>query len=245
MAQLRTLEPTDLLHGAARFGALIKADYDAADVSKGVNAALAGQVHDHTYWLLQAGMRGGQALDNGADVGGYGPKRSLPNPEDYRQSNLLLKLQQRWGGEHKLGLTGEFFRRRDDIDNKDQQGPGSAYAYGENSTTQKTKRERVSLDYAYIDGGNGQVGLNSARAMLYWQRVRLTDAMESWRTRDARAAIIPNDPFRYGFPTGLYDRHNAIEETLVGLNAEGTKRINGPVVQLTRSSPRTLWAPPM
>jgi hemoglobin/transferrin/lactoferrin receptor protein len=68
--------------------------------------------------------------------------------------------------------------------------------------------------------------------MLYWQRVRLTDAMEGWRRRDPRAAIIPNDPFGYGFPTGPYDRDNAIEETLVGLNAEVNQRIAGTVVQL-------------
>ena len=155
--------------------------------------------------MLQAGARYGHAFSNRADVSGYGPLRSQPNPEDYRQTNVLLKLQQRWEGDHKLGLTAESFQRHGKIDNKGQQGPGSVYAYDNNSTTQAAKRERLSLDYAYLSASPAQTGVSSARAMLYWQRVRLADAMDGWRMPDARALNIEHDPFRYGFHLSIGD----------------------------------------
>src|SRR5690606_2090968 len=52
------------------------------------------------------------------------------------------------------------------------------------------------------------------------------------RTKDARAAIIPGDPFRYGFPYGAYGRDNSIQETLFGVSGEATRRIDGAVSQV-------------
>ena len=52
--QLRTLSPDDLLGNDDNFAGLVKSDYDSADRSWGLNAALAGRIND-TAWLLQAG----------------------------------------------------------------------------------------------------------------------------------------------------------------------------------------------
>ena len=224
IADLYTLDPSDLLTDGKTFGALAKTDYDSADASWGANAALAGQIHSNTFWLVQAGVRNGHDLDNRGDVGGYGPKRSQPSPEDYDQQSFLLKLQQRADGGHRFGLTGEYFKRRADIDNMYEQGAGTSYLYGENSTKKETERERVSFDYSYKAPSEGGL-IDTATAVVYWTRLRLDNALDGVRSVDSRAAIIPGDPFRYGFPSGPYGRSNSIQQTLFGVNGELTKRL--------------------
>ncbi|ETH08121.1 TonB-dependent receptor plug domain protein [Bordetella pertussis 2371640] len=201
LADLRTLEPADLLRDGRRFGALAKSDYDSADASWGLNAALAGQVHDDTSWLLQAGTRNGHDLDNRADTGGYGSKRSQPSPEDYAQNNFLLKLQQRIDGGHRLGLTGEYFKRRADLDQMYQQGAGTSYQYGANRTHEETTRKRVSLDYQY-NAPQAGAAIDSARAMVYWQRLRLDssqDAPPPGSCRRRYSATVMNIVYRMPF----------------------------------------------
>lgn len=226
IADLYTLDPSDLLTDGKTFGALAKTDYDSADASWGANAALAGQIHSNTFWLVQAGVRNGHDLDNRGDVGGYGPKRSQPSPEDYDQQSFLLKLQQRADGGHRFGLTGEYFKRRADIDNMYEQGAGTSYLYGENSTKKETERERVSFDYSYKAPSEGGL-IDTATAVVYWTRLRLDNALDGVRSVDSRAGIIPGDPFRYGFPSGPYGRSNSIQQTLFGVNGELTKRLGG------------------
>lgn len=230
LADLRTLEPADLLRDGRRFGALAKSDYDSADASWGLNAALAGQVHDDTSWLLQAGTRNGHDLDNRADTGGYGSKRSQPSPEDYAQNNFLLKLQQRIDGGHRLGLTGEYFKRRADLDQMYQQGAGTSYQYGANRTHEETTRKRVSLDYQY-NAPQAGAAIDSARAMVYWQRLRLDSSQDAHRTRDGRAYARPGDPYFYGYPSGPYGRSNSIQESILGVNGELSSRFEGMVSQ--------------
>src|SRR5690606_30880948 len=123
-ADLRTLQPGDLLSDGRAFGALAKTEYDLADTSRSGNVALAGRVRENTSWLLQAGLRKGHELDNRAGQGGYGGERSEPDPEHYTRRNFLAKVQQRIGGGHRIGLTGEYFKREADSDAKWQQGPG-------------------------------------------------------------------------------------------------------------------------
>ncbi|CUR79778.1 TonB-dependent hemoglobin/transferrin/lactoferrin family receptor [Achromobacter xylosoxidans] len=225
LADLYTLSPADLLTDGKTFGALAKTDYDTADSSWGANAALAGQIHDNTFWLVQAGVRNGHALDNRGDVGGYGPRRSEPTPEDYDQRSFLLKLQQRVDGGHRFGLTGEYFKRNATQDSMFEQGPGTSYQIGENTTKKEAERERVSFDYAYKAPGEGG-WIDSATAVVYWQRMQLDSALDGQRSRDARGNI-PGDPFRYGFPSGAYGRNNSIRQTMFGANAELTKRLAG------------------
>lgn len=224
MADLHTLDPSDLLTDGKTFGALAKTDYDTADSSWGTNAALAGQIHSNTFWLVQAGLRNGHALDNRGDIGGYGPRRTEPTPEDYDQRSFLLKLQQRVEGGHRFGLTGEYFKRNATQDSMFEQGPGTSYLIGENTTKKETERQRVSFDYSYKAPTTGGL-IDSATAVVYWQRLQLDSALDGERSRDARANIIPGDPFRYGFPSGAYGRNNSIRQTMFGANAELTKRL--------------------
>ncbi|WP_171963235.1 TonB-dependent receptor [Bordetella trematum] len=230
VAELRTLEPDDLLTEGRRFGGLAKLDYDSADTSRSANAALAGRVHDDTSWLLQAGARRGHALDNRGDVGGYGAARSEPTPERYRQEQFLAKVQQRIDGGHRIGLTGEYFKRTADLDSMFEQGAGTSYLYGENSTRKTAKRERLSLDYQYAAPQAGGL-IDNAKAVIYWQRLTLGQALNGERGVDARANAIPGDPFRYGYPNGAFGRDNTIRETRFGASGEVTRQFDGAVTQ--------------
>ncbi|MCD0505710.1 TonB-dependent receptor, partial [Bordetella petrii] len=230
-AELHTLNPDDLLEDGRNFGALVKGDYDSADTSRAAHAALAGRLQANTTWLLQAGVRKGHELDNRAGQGGYGAERSRPDPEHYTQRNVLLKLQQRLDGGHRVGLTGELFRHESDSDSKYLQGPGTSYLLGENSASENIERKRVSLDYEYQAPSPGGL-VDSAKAVVYWQRLRLDKGLDAMRSVDARARIIPGDPFRYGFPSGAYGRDNSIQESLFGVNAEASRRFDGSVSQL-------------
>ena len=229
-AELHTLGPDDLLKDGQHFGALVKGDYDSSDTSRAANAALAGQLAENTSWLLQAGIRKGHELDNRADTGGYGDARDKPSPENYTQRSLMLKLQQRIDGGHRFGLTGELFHYDSEADSKSQQGPDTSYVIGGNTASETVKRKRISLDYEYqapITGGL----IDSAKAMLYWQRLQLDQGLDGIRSRDGRANIIPGDPFGYGYPSGPYGRDNSIQETLFGVSGEVSRHFDGAISQ--------------
>ena len=229
-ANLLTLQPEDILQPGRRFGALTKLDYDSADRSRAANAALAGRVNDDTTWLLQAGGRKGHQLENYGSVGGYGARRSESDAAHYTQQNLLFKLNQRLGAGHRVGLTGEYFDRDTEIDNAFQQGPGTSYLIGENTGHEKIRRERVSLDYAYVAPQSGGL-FDTVSAIAYWQRLKLNNGLTGVRSTDARAAIIPRDPFSYGFPSGDYGRSNMIQESVFGVNTEATRRFSSALPQ--------------
>ena len=149
-ADLYTLDPSDLLTDGKTFGALAQGPTTIPPMPAGApTPRWRVRSTATTFWLVQAGVRNGHDIDNRGDVGGYGPKRSQPSPEDYDQQSFLMKLQQRVEGGHRFGLTGEYFKRRADIDNMYDQGAGTSYLYGENRTKKETERERVSFDYSY------------------------------------------------------------------------------------------------
>jgi len=229
-AELHTLSPDDLLKDGRRFGAIVKGAYESEDNSRTANAALAGRIADNTSWLLQAGLRKGHELDNRGERGGYGSARTKADPEHYTEHNVMLKLQQRLEGGHRIGLTGESFHFDSDTDSKYQQGPGTSYVLGENTANESVKRNRVSLDYDYIAPTAGGL-VDSAKAVVYWQRLQLDQGLDGVRTRDARANIIPGDPFKYGFPFGDYGRSNSIQESQFGFSGEATRRFDGTIAQ--------------
>ena len=225
--QLFTLNPDDLLQDGKEFGSLIKSDYDSVDDSWGLNAAVAGRVQD-TAWLLQAGQRRGHELESSGDDNLYGTARTAANPADTQQQSLLVKLQQRFDGGHKLGFTGEVFERENDIDSRTNQG--STYLEGENSTVEHNKRQRLSADYEYLaEDSNGL--LDSAHAIVYWQKLRRHDDQSGIRTlSDSRAGIpdflffgLPGNPYKY--PSGAFGRDNQIEKELYGVSGDIGKTI--------------------
>lgn len=217
--QLFTLNPEDLLSEGKDFGSLVKSDYDSADHSWGLNGALAGRYQD-TAWLLQAGQRQGHELESSGDANSYGSSRTEANPADTEQQSLLVKLQQRFDGGHKVGFTAELFERQNDIDSRTSQG--STYLIGEKSTEEHNKRQRLSVDYAF-QAEDDQGLIDSASAIVYWQKLRRHDDQNGVRAVDSRAAVpdflffgLPGNPYKY--PSGNFGRDNQIEKELYGVS---------------------------
>lgn len=225
--QLFTLNPEDLLSDGKDFGSLVKSDYDSADHSWGLNGALAGRYQD-TAWLLQAGQRQGHELESGGDANSYGTSRSEANPADTEQQSLLVKLQQRFDGGHKVGFTAELFERQNDIDSRTSQG--STYLIGENSTEENNKRQRLSIDYAF-QAEDDQGLIDSGNAIVYWQKLRRHDDQNGVRAADSRAAVpdflffgLPGNPYKY--PSGNFGRDNQIEKELYGVSGNLGKTLD-------------------
>ena len=228
---LRTLEPEDILINERRFGALVKGSYDSADRSWRTNAALAGR-HNDTHVLIQGGYRAGHETGTMGTVGGYGSVRTEANPTDYDQGNLLVKLHQYVGEGHRFGLTGELFDRDEDID--DRIGTTGSYLPGSLESGVGVKRQRLSASYDFISP-DGTDRVDTAHVTAYWLRQQINHRSQGVRLRDGRADIIPGDPYSYGFPTGLYRRDNALEQTSYGVTGHVSKQIElGGLMQTVR-----------
>lgn len=207
--QLFTLNPEDLLEPGKDLGSLIKTDYDSADHSWGLNAALAGRVNQ-TSWLLQGGQRKGHELESTGNDSSYGAQRTEANTADTEQQSLLVKLQQHFEGGHRVGFTGEVFEREKDIDTQTGQHPSTGpFGIGQNSTTESSDRQRLSLDYTYEAlAADGLI--DAANAVVYWQKSKRKDEQ---------------DAIRRTTPIGPFGRSNEIEKTLSGVNANLSKTL--------------------
>lgn len=222
---LRTFDPEDLLIDGRDYGGIAKFGYQGDDDSVGGSAAVAGRIGGDTYLMLQGGFRIGHELDNRGTVGGFGADRTKPNPDDYDQQNILVKLAHHFEGGHRLSFTGEYFRRQDNIDVRTDQGPGESYLIGHDDGLERSERKRASIDYDYEAPQPGGL-LDRAHLTLYWLETERTEGNDGLRSVDSRAFIIPGDPFLYGYPSGLYKRKNRIEETLWGLSGEAEKMVS-------------------
>ncbi|MBP0616242.1 TonB-dependent hemoglobin/transferrin/lactoferrin family receptor [Jiella mangrovi] len=203
---LRTLNPEDLLAGDKSFGGLSRLTFDSKDQSFGIDQALAARYGD-TYMLLQGGFRKGHETDNKGDVGGYGSDRTEPEPLDYDQKNLLVKLRQHVGVDQVFGLTGEIYDRDEDID--DRTASTTTYEPGSAARQEVEKRKRISASYEL--GAGAGAWLDAADLVVYWQRQELSD--DFWATRQST-------------PVGDYSRLSDIEDTTFGFNGSVMKHLD-------------------
>ncbi len=220
--QFRTLDPEDLIEDGKTFGMITKGVYDSIDESWRTNAAVAMR-HADTWLLVQGGYRQGHERDNKGDVGGYGATRTEPNPRDFDQRNLLVKLHQYVEGGHRFGLTGEFFNRDDDIHN--MVGTTSSYQQGTFRSGEESNRRRVSGEYTFEAPDKGGF-VDNARVIAYWQDQKLNNTVDATRVKSSLGSIIPGDPFYYGYPFGPYQRDNWIKAETYGLSAAADKTID-------------------
>lgn len=215
----RTLDPEDLIEDGKNYGILTKGVYDSTDESWRTNAAVALR-HNDTWLLVQGGYKQGHERDNMGDVGGYGATRTEPNPRDFDQRNVLVKLHQYVEGGHRFGLTGELFNRDDDIDN--MTGTTSSYQQGTFKSGEEANRRRISGEYLY-EAPDKESFLDNARLIAYWQDQKLNNTTDAIRVRSSLANIIPGDPYRYGFPFGPYLRDNSLKAETYGLTGSADK----------------------
>lgn len=205
---LATLEPEDLITNGRDWGALLKTTYDSADSSIAGSIAAAKRF-ENTSVLFQGGYKRGDERDNKGSVDGYGQMRTLPNPSDYDQHNLLFKLRHTMEGGHTIGMTAERFRKDRDTDARTNQSLAGNYRPGEYDTYEDTARDRLSLDYRY-DGGEGI--FDAAAVSLYWMSQTRNNGYEGVRYTDD--------------PLGFISRDNEMDEQNFGFVGSGTKTFN-------------------
>ena len=236
VVELKTLNPEDLIEGNRNWGGVAKSTYDSGDKSWGNNGAIAGHFND-TWLLVQGGYKRGNEKGNEGTVGGYGTARTEQNPADFDQRNILVKMHQYFDGGHRFGLTGELFNRDEDVSN--MQGTTSSYRAGTLQSGKEVDRKRVSASYDFISPDNSD-WLDQANIVGYWQKQTLNGTTDGFRLRDSRAnypasAPVPfyNYPgtasgadLLYGFPTGIYQRDNQLEQTTYGLSGNASKEVD-------------------
>ncbi|NLY65358.1 MAG: TonB-dependent hemoglobin/transferrin/lactoferrin family receptor [Alcaligenaceae bacterium] len=217
---LSSLSPGDLLSGENNIGFLAKTAYSGLDDSISGDIAFAARLSESTRMLLQYGYKKGHEIENIADVGGYGTGRTKANPADYHRNSALFRLEHDLAPGHKLGFGASFFRQEKDIDQLNDQD-NATYKIGDNALEEIIKRDRVWLNYDY-QSQQAFSSLDSLSVLAYWNKTALEDNQDAWRQTDARAYIIPRDPYKYGYPSGEYTRYNNVEQKGWGLNLDAS-----------------------
>ncbi|MDF0696732.1 TonB-dependent hemoglobin/transferrin/lactoferrin family receptor [Rhizobium sp. MC63] len=203
---LNTLEPEDLIPEGRDRGAIVKSTYDSEDRSLSGSAAAAKKIGS-TSILFQGGYRKGHERANMGNNDVYGALRTVANPADFDQNNLLFKLRQELEGGHRIGLTAERFRRDLETDLRHLQGGTSPrnFMIDNYDGREQRDRDRVSLDYDY-EAQSSDAFFSSARATLYWQDLK-KEAGSGGRTT-ANVA---------------YGRNNEVENETWGFSGIATK----------------------
>jgi hemoglobin/transferrin/lactoferrin receptor protein len=203
---LRTLDPEDLLPGEKSVGVLTKHGYDSTDDSWFTSNAAAVRVGE-TYVLVQGGYRGGHEVDSQGTIDTLGSTRTEPNPLDYDQYDILAKLHQHVEGGHRFGITGEIFRRDEDIDTRTSQAANGNYRAGNYFSGETVERERLALTYDYLSPEWGASWLDEASAVLYYQNVERHSTIDAYRSTSL---------------VGPYTRDNSLAEESFGFNGHVT-----------------------
>ncbi|TDH34412.1 TonB-dependent hemoglobin/transferrin/lactoferrin family receptor [Pseudohoeflea suaedae] len=222
---IRTLDPEDLIKDGRNFGGIVKSTYDSADESISGSAAAAVRSGD-SWFMVQGGYKQGHERDNQGTIGGYEADRTIANPMDFDQGNLLAKFHQYIEGGHRLGLTAELYRRDDDTDNL--LGTTSAdtgtvlYEPGTLKTGEIVDRQRLSLSYDFLSPDNSDF-VDEASVQLYWQKQKLNGTTHGIREIDPRMFAPGGAALFYGPPYGVYSRDNLLEQTAYGLTADASR----------------------
>ncbi|ABM45677.1 TonB-dependent hemoglobin/transferrin/lactoferrin family receptor [Bartonella bacilliformis] len=202
---LRTLNPEDLLTEEKNWGSLTKGSYNSVDNSWQVDQAYAVRANQ-TFVLFQGSLVGGHERKNMGSIGDYGTKRTLANPADFDQNNLLFKVHQYFDHNHRLSFTAERFHY-----NKDTHVMNAPAIYFPESVHEENKksRERFSLSYDYE--GSQDTLLDAFHGQIYWQN-QLNNHILSGN--------------RVVSPKGNYLRDNQIRNTTYGLNTNSIKKVD-------------------
>lgn len=193
-----TSDPKNLIDGNGSVGGFVRAQFSSADDEFAETAAIAGRSGNVSAMLAYT-RRDFSELDNKGTVGGTGPSRTEPNPQDGSSDALLGKLVWSDGG-HRVRLTGEYLRSELFSNVLSGLGPsGIGWDVELLQADDQTERSRVSLDYTWE--GDGVVDF--AHFAAYWQ-----DGRDVQFTREERNPAVDRE------------RYNTFENRAWGLAAE-------------------------
>jgi hemoglobin/transferrin/lactoferrin receptor protein len=157
-----------------------------------------------------------------------GPLRTVPNPQDIRQQNLLLKGVFQPAAGHRMRAVYEWFDRNNLIDvlSLNASTPRTSSLTGEDMN----KRQRYSLDYAYTNPQRGWLaGFN---ASLYQQSSTTDSASDEMRSGTSATC----SGVARGANTCYIPRQFDFEQRITGLNAQLESLLDGHGIQQ-----RILW----
>jgi len=204
---MRTLEPEDLIEEGRDWGGLVKLGFDSSDRSVGGSVAVAKKFQD-TSVLFQGAYKKGHERDNKGTADIDGLARTEPNPTDFDQSNLLLKVRRDLEGGHRIGITAERYDLDNDFDLRTMQSstvlpgfpPPVTYLLGQGWGFEDTHRDRISLDYSY-EAPSQDALIDAASLTLYWQKLEKDAGSDGIRTSTS----------------ARYYRDNGVEEKSYGV----------------------------
>ena len=155
-----TKDPSDFLTGDQTFGARGRVAYNSADEGWTEGVAFAGRSGSLS-GLLAYTRRDAQETENKGSVGGVGPTRTEPNPQDFSSNAILGKLVWEVNPNHTLRLTYDHLDSEMDGDALSSRS-ATVLAVTANDETQ---RDRVSADWRFQDFA----GLSDGSVSFYWQ----------------------------------------------------------------------------
>ncbi len=176
---LRTLEPEDLIEPGKDWGGFAKTIYDGSDNSIIGSLGVARKI-GNTSVLFQGSYKKGHEKETNGSNDVTGSARTVADPADYHNTNLLFKLRHELEGGHQIGIMAERFTTDKNTDAK------SSYTsnYTRYDTQAETRRNRISLDYKY-DAIAEDALIQSAWASLYYQKLERLEGYNAYRSTTA------------------------------------------------------------
>jgi hemoglobin/transferrin/lactoferrin receptor protein len=193
---LRTKTPRDYLEGSGPLHLGAKLGYSSPDDSTvGTFTMAAG--NDTVQGLLLYTRRDASEMDNQGEVGGFGPTRELPDPQQIVTDNVVAKFAFTPSDQHSVMLSVDQF------ENSTQTNVFSDYGTVSNGSLVDRRdaddsRERTRISLAYEYAGNLLVA-DRLTATIYTQQSRTLQLTEEDRTR-------PDGSFEFRTREGRFDQ---------------------------------------
>ncbi len=168
---MRTKNPEDLLGAGDDTYAGFKTGYNSADESFKQTLTLANRSGDWESLLIYTHTDGKETATHGDGADIWGRDRGQANPYNYSQNNVLGKLFYQVNDDHRIGVTGELFKRDGEGRILSNEGhtmmPG--YTYTNNHAFDEDTRKRVGIEHEWLAGNQMFDTLNW---QLNWQEVK-------------------------------------------------------------------------
>lgn len=173
--QFQTLDTEDLLKNQ-KFGGFVQGGYHSADNAKTISAGVAGE---QGAWqgMLMGTFRKGNETETRGKVGGSGSLRTEADPLNFNSHYLLSKHHFQLNPAHRLSIHGEYFKRKQDINQLSQINPPvvnpnnpignpNAPVYTSDNSRDVNERKRLSFAHRYQ---NADSAIQEWETLIYQQ----------------------------------------------------------------------------
>ena len=177
-----TKKPRDYLTSDEPYYAGFKGGYSSADASTVTGLTFAGG-SDTWSGMVFYNHRQGSELENQGNIGGNGPDRELPDPQDITSDNVLVKVGFHPSENHEFTLTYDYLTGETDTDILSDFG---TVVFGTTVNTRvasdERERQRISLAYDFT----GDLGIaDQLQATIYQQKTENSQTTNETRTTPA------------------------------------------------------------